>query len=61
MKSVHFEKRWRWPTSETSYEEYAAGSTPTISDGRAAAAEKAGVLKSAPVDAPADDNTTAKV
>lgn len=61
MKTVHFDKRWRWPISDTSYEEYVAGSSPTISDDRAAAAEKAGVLKSSPVDAPDGDKKPAKV
>lgn len=54
MKTVQFAKTWRWPLSETAYEEYPAGSNVVVSDDRAEAAFKADALKGEPVDAPTD-------
>ncbi|QBX37225.1 hypothetical protein E4M02_02575 [Brevundimonas sp. S30B] len=48
MKPVEFAKAWRWPTSATSYEEYPAGFSGEISNDRAVAADRAGVLKAEP-------------
>ena len=52
MKTVKFAKSWRWPLSETSYEEYLAGAELPVSEDRAAAASKAGVLADDPAEAP---------
>ncbi len=54
MKQVHFAKVWRWPLTETSYEEYPAGADVVVSDDRAAKAQADGVLKGEPTDAPAE-------
>lgn len=52
MKDVEFAKRWRRPTSETTVEEYPAGSKLSVSAEVAKAAFEAGVLKGEPVDTP---------
>lgn len=52
MKTVKFAKRWRWPLTATSYEAYSPGDEVTVSNDRAEAAQKAGVLDGEPVDAP---------
>lgn len=51
MQTVSFAKTWRWPLTETSYEEYPAGSKVDVSNDRAEAASKAGVLDGEPVEA----------
>lgn len=58
MKQVHFEKVWRWPLSEASYEEYPAGTEAIVSDERAAKAQADGVLKGEPKDAPAENTAS---
>jgi hypothetical protein len=52
VKTIKFAKRWRWPLTATSYEAYSAGDEVTVSNDRAEAAQKAGVLDGEPVDAP---------
>lgn len=52
MKKVKFSKRWRWPLTATSYEAYSPGDEVTVSNDRAEAAQKAGVLDGEPEDAP---------
>lgn len=58
MKDVKFAKRWRWPLSDAAYEQYQPGDALTISDDRAAAAEKAGVLDGAPAEPQAEKPVT---
>jgi hypothetical protein len=59
MKIITFARRWRRRINAVTVEEYPAGSTATVSNERAAAAVKAGVLVDAPIDPPADDQTQA--
>lgn len=51
MKTIELAKRWRHRVNETTVEEYSAGAKVTVSNDRADAAKRAGVLKGDPVDA----------
>lgn len=52
MKVITFARRWRRRVDERTVEEYPKDSTATVSNERAAAAHKAGVLAGEPADAP---------
>ena len=52
MKSVRFARRWRRRLNDSTVEEYPAGASAVVSNARADAAQRAGVLDGQPVDAP---------
>lgn len=54
MKSVRFARRWRRRVNDATVEEYPAGVSAVVSNSRAEAAQRAGVLDGQPVDAPSE-------